>query len=98
MSENNCPTCVIWVNSVVENNCDKCVNNSEYDPFVKPIKEVCEIKQLTIEELREQFESIYIHKALNKNSEGVYTYADIQFKWMGFQECAKANNLLKDGE
>jgi hypothetical protein len=76
-----------------------CIEISSLDPI-----ETCEecegfgkvVKQLTIDELREQFERVYSDYALNKNSEGIYTYADIQFKWMGFQSCSRANNIIKE--
>jgi len=63
------------------------------DVFVK-------VKQLTLEELREQFEKFYNIKKdvyYDKNFK-CYVWAKYSDNWRVWQLCARANKVLKEGE
>jgi len=61
-------------------------------------------KQLTAEELREQFEEFYIHQkgTLRKrdlesiSTKGSYGFHNTQIMWLAYKQCARANNLIKE--
>jgi len=62
-----------------------------------------EIKQLTIDELREQFHNWYIEKyhttmiALERYSRTKDYISDkINYHWISYLECARANYLIKE--
>jgi len=59
-------------------------------------------KQLTIEELREQFEEYYKKEYVVKQKylSRFLDYKDdfVNQQWIGYLECARANKILKDGE
>ena len=63
-----------------------------------------EPKQLTIDELRKQFESIQIkvygisYAWLKRFDTGNYKDNDMERDWKAHQQCARANNIIKDGE
>lgn len=79
--------------------CDVCGGTGE----VEPIKEVCEIKQLTLDQLRDQFEKNYLYQSciptirtnFPKNIHGRYKFSQDQTKWECYQACAKLNGILK---
>lgn len=70
---------------------------------LKECTDYVEVKQLTIEELREQFEEYY--RKLNPEMEDselkwnkLYIYCRVQELWIYFLECARANNIIKEEE
>lgn len=61
------------------------------------VKELEEIKpQLTLEELRDQFEEEYNweNSSWHKSS---YANGTVQIQWESYISCAKANNILREG-
>lgn len=54
--------------------------------------------KLSIDELRGQFEKRFKGCDFRLNDSGQYWSFKVYDKWSGYQECARANNLIKDGE
>ena len=87
-----CPTCegrkVIWQGTYDTVKCSTCNGTGE-------IKEdVCQVKQLTIEELREQFNNLDDIKPHLKSNEIMQEMINGLFAF--YVECAKANGILKE--
>ena len=52
-------------------------------------------KQLTLDELQKQFEKQAFHRDLSKMEDGDYLDNKTSNEWVGYQQCAKANGILK---
>jgi hypothetical protein len=59
-------------------------------------KETVEIKQLTLEELREQFEKTHSFLNLNRNSNNNYIDSTANLRWDSYICCAEQNGILKE--
>lgn len=61
-----------------------------------------ESKQLSIDELREQFESKFMGGVTplgkRKFNDGLYMNSTVRDNWHTWVTCARTNNLIKDGE
>ena len=61
--------------------------------------------QLTLEELRDQFEEFYVNQngsthrrdLISISTKGNYGFHKAQIMWLSYKECAKANNILREG-
>jgi len=74
---------------------------SRCDCFQK--NEIIDIKQLTLDQLREQFEIFYINQngtmkkdLLSRSTKGNYGFHKVQMMWLVYKECARANNIIKE--
>jgi hypothetical protein len=65
-------------------------------------KETKEIKQLTLEELRKQFEKEYkkigeyTDLEFSVDSKGKYEWSYMHIRWCSYLQCAKANGIIKE--
>ena len=59
-------------------------------------KEIIEVKQLTIEELRDQFEKTHSFLNLNRNSNNNYIDSTANLRWDSYICCAEQNGILKE--
>ena len=66
-----------------------------YDDLCSMVKES---NQLTLEELRDQFEARFeIKEEIINNHGGIrYMKSEVQADWFIWQQCAKANNVLRE--
>jgi len=105
---NGCKGCVFDVNKICIQH-DQEIDGKIYnccggDIVYVEDKEIIEVKKLTPEELKRQFEKEfkkigeYTGIDFNVDSNGEYKERYMYIRWQGFLQCAKANGILKDEE